>query len=65
MGMETYDKAITDALSPRLQWLEKHFSATVIYYFGSLFTGVEPFFRDFIGQSKTRCIADAMHRVFD
>lgn len=46
--IQALDEAIKDQLNERLDALEKHFQADVIFFFGQIAPGMEKFFRNFI-----------------
>jgi len=47
-----FDSTIHDILNERLDKLEKHFKADVIFYYGPIADGFEKYFRDFIEELK-------------
>lgn len=50
--MQIFDSTIRDILSERLDALEKHFNADVIFYYGEIHSTLEKFFRDCIEKLK-------------
>jgi hypothetical protein len=50
--MQIFDCTIRDILNERLDALEKHFEADIVFYYGEIFNGVEKFFRDSIEKLK-------------
>src|SRR5437762_5338446 len=50
--MQIFDSTIRDILNERLDALEKHFDADIVFYYGEIFNGVEKFFRDSIEKLK-------------
>ncbi len=50
--MQIFDSTIKDILNERLDALEKHFDADIVFFFGEIFVAVEKFFRDCIEKLK-------------
>lgn len=51
--MQIFDSTIKSVLEERLDRLEKHFEADVIFYYGEIFPQVEKYFRDFLERLKS------------
>lgn len=46
--MQIFDSTMKDVLNERLNLLEQHFEADIIFYFGQIHPDLEKFFRDSI-----------------
>ena len=56
--MQIFDSTIKDILNERLEELERHFDADVLFYYGEIHPAFDKFFRDSIEEIKTKGSVD-------